>query len=73
MPLVENLAEVLLFLSEEFEYITGLAGNSKTADSFVMQVTKQSEGRRVRRTNIKFNFPSISDYFFPLKIVRELL
>ena len=68
-----DMAEVLLFLSEEFEYIIVLAGNSKTADSFVIQVTKQSEGRRVRRIDIKFNFPSTSDHSFPLKIAGELL
>ena len=73
MPLVEDLAEVVLFLSEEFEYITVIEGHSKTADSFVMQVTKQSEARRVGRTYIKFNFPNSSDYSFLLKIVRELL
>ena len=61
-----DMAEVLLLLSQVFEYITVLAGNSKTADSLGMQVTKQSEGRRVRSTDIKFNFPSTSDHSFPL-------
>ena len=68
-----DITEVLLLLSQVFEYITVFAENSKTADSFGMQVTKQSEGRRVRRTDIKFNFPSTSDHSFPLKIVRQLL
>ena len=66
-----DMAKVLL--SKEFEDMTVLAGNSKTTDSSVMQVTKQSEGRRVRRSDIKFNFPRTSDHSFPLKIVRELL
>ena len=40
---------------------------SKTSDSFVMQVTKQLEGGRVRRTALRLNFPSTSDHSFSLK------